>query len=148
VIVPVGGPDLLGTIAAEAASAASPALVALAESPVGGLIANDLFEKGTKRIKIAEGKPVLVDGRPVFVPAQVFPPSFKVRDAADACLYFGGHPPEFVPPPAGLYDGTEYGRSAAPPGDRLAFNGATVTRKNLTPRSRVGTRRSSSNSKC
>lgn len=28
---------------------------------------------------------------------------------ADACLYFGGAPPEFVQPPTGLYARTEYG---------------------------------------
>jgi hypothetical protein len=110
VIVPVGEPDLPGAISEEKASASSPAFVMLAHGRVGDLEANDLLEKGTKRIKLVEGKPVLMDGRPVFVPVQVFESSLKVRQVADACLYFGSGPPEFVPPPAGLYNGTDYGR--------------------------------------
>lgn len=92
VIIPVDGlPD------------AGPALVRLAESPLGEAEANDLFEKGTKRVVFIEGKPTLV-------PAQVFDPGVRARDVADACLTFGPVPPEFVPAPVALYAGTEYGR--------------------------------------
>jgi hypothetical protein len=109
VIVPIGGPGLPGPIAAQQASAPSPAFIALA-GRFGGLAANGLFERGTQRVKLADGKPVLIDGRPVFEPAQVFEPVVTAREVADACLYFGAAPPDFVPPPAGLYDGTEYGK--------------------------------------
>jgi hypothetical protein len=67
-----------------------------------------LLESGTKRIKIVDGKPVFEDGMPVFIP--VFESNINVGDLADACLYFGPAPPEFVQPPPGLYDRTEYGR--------------------------------------
>ena len=82
----------------------------LAQSNVGDLFANDLLERGTKRVKLVDGRPVLVDGRPVFVPVQVFESSLKLRQVADACLYFGSALPEFGQPPARLYDGTDYGR--------------------------------------
>ena len=110
IIVPVGGPDLPSAISGEKASPSSPEFVLLGRSPVGDLYANDLLEKGTKRIKLVDGKPLLVDGRPVFVPAQVFDSSLRLRQVADACLYFGGALPEFVQPPPVLYNGTEYGR--------------------------------------
>jgi hypothetical protein len=77
--------------------------VRLADSALGGLEANDVFEKGTRRVQF-------VDGKPVLVPARVFEEGVKMRDAADACVCFGGGPPEFVPAPAGLYSGTDYGR--------------------------------------
>jgi hypothetical protein len=110
VIVPVGGPDLPSAVSAEKATPSSPEFVLLGHSPVGNLYANDLLEKGTRRVKLVDGKPLLVDGRPVFVPVQVFEPNLTVRQVADACLYFGNALPEFVQPPAALYDGTPYAR--------------------------------------
>jgi hypothetical protein len=74
------------------------------------LYANDLLEKGTKRVKLVDGKPLLVDGRPVFVPVQVSDSGLRVRQVADACLYFGNALPEFVQPPLALDNGTDYGR--------------------------------------
>ncbi|MGO9260367.1 MAG: hypothetical protein ACLQU1_29285 [Bryobacteraceae bacterium] len=103
VILPVDGAGVSRVFAAELASPIDPVFVRLAGSPVGDLEANGLFEKGTKRVKV-------VDGKPVLVPAQVFEPGVRVREVADACLYFGGALPEFVPLPPGLYAGTEYGR--------------------------------------
>jgi hypothetical protein len=110
VIVPVGGPDLPRVISAKQASPFKPEFVPLDHSPVGDLYANDLLEKGAKRVKLVDGKPLLVDGRPVLVPVQVFESSLEVRQVADACLYFGNALPEFVRPPPALYNGTEYGR--------------------------------------
>ncbi len=110
VIVPVGGPGLPNGISGEKASPISPEFVRLGHSPVGDLYANDLLEKDAKRVKLLDGKPVLVDGRPVFVPVQAFESSLRVRQVADACLNFGNAPPDFVLPPPALYDGTEYGR--------------------------------------
>ncbi len=109
VVVPVGGPDLPG-VSGETASPSSPEFVLLSDGPVGELYANDLLEKGTKRVKLVDGKPLLVDGRPVFVPVQVFESNITVRPVADACLYFGKALPELVQPPAALYNGTGYGR--------------------------------------
>jgi hypothetical protein len=43
------------------------------------------------------------------MPAQAFDSHVTLRDVADACLYFGADPPQFVQPPPALYDGTEYG---------------------------------------
>ena len=74
------------------------------------LYANDLLEKGAKRVKLVDGKPLLVDGRPVFVPVQVSDSGLRVRQAADGRLYFGNALPEFVQPPLALYNGTDYGR--------------------------------------
>jgi hypothetical protein len=110
VIVPVGGPDLPSAVSGNNALPSNPEFVLLSHSPVGGLYANDLLEKGTKRIQLVDGKPLFVDGRPVFVPVQVFESSLTVRQVADACLCFGSAPPEFVQPPSSLYSGTEYGR--------------------------------------
>lgn len=110
VIVPVGGPDLPSAISGEKASPSSPELVLLSHGPVGNLYANDLFEKGAKRVKLVDGKPLLVDGRPVLVPTRVFDSSLRVRQVADACLYFGNTPPDFVQPPPALYNGTPYDR--------------------------------------
>jgi len=110
VIVAVGGPDLPSAVSAEKASPYRPEFVLLGHGPVGNLYANDLLEKGTRRVKLVDGKPLLVDGRPVFVPVQVFEPHLTVRQVADACLYFGHALPEFVQPPAALYDGTPYAR--------------------------------------
>ena len=99
VTVPLGGPDVSAALASESASPADPALLPLAGHGAGALAANDLFERGTKRVRMADGKPLTVDGRLVLEPAQVFAPGVRARDAADACLYFGPAPPEFVPPP-------------------------------------------------
>ena len=101
VIVPVGGEPVAGLIS-EPASPVDPVLVRLAESPVGGLEANDLFRTDTKRVKV-------VDGKIVLVPAQLFDAGVKARDVADAGLYFGGAPPEMVPRPEWIA-GSEYGR--------------------------------------
>lgn len=110
VIVPVGGSDLSSAISAEKASPSSPEFVLLGHNPVGNLYANDLLEKGTKRVKLVDGNPVLVDGKPVFVPVNVFEPNVRMRQVADACLYFGSAPPQLVQPPAALYSGTDYGK--------------------------------------
>jgi hypothetical protein len=107
IVVPVGGPDLPAVIAANTATAEEPVLLALGGSAVGRLHAADVLEIGTKRIKTVDGKPVYEDGKPVFI--SVFEGDVKVGDLADACLYFGGAQPEFVQPPPGLYDRTEYG---------------------------------------
>jgi Haem-binding uptake, Tiki superfamily, ChaN len=101
-IIPVDGPPMTQSIGAEEASAAEPLLVRLAADPVGGLEANEIFGKDTKRVKV-------VDGKMVLEPAQVFDAGVKARDVADAVLYFGSEPPEFVPPPSGVA-GTAYGR--------------------------------------
>jgi hypothetical protein len=110
VVVPVCGPDLPSAISAEKASPSSPEFVLLGHSPVGNLYANDLLEKGAKHVKLVDGKPLLVDGKPVLVPVQVFDSNVTMRQVADACLYFGDALPEFVQPPAALYNGTEYGK--------------------------------------
>lgn len=110
VVVPVGGPNLPGAISGEKASPSSPEFVLLSDGPVGELYANDLLEKGTKRVKLVDGKPLLVDGRPVLVPVQVFESNITVRQVADACLYFGKALPELVQPPAALYERNGYGR--------------------------------------
>jgi hypothetical protein len=73
----------------------------------GGLQAAEVLERGTRRIKVVDGKPVFVDGKPVFIP--VFEGDIKVAELADACIFFGAAPPEFVQPPDGLYDHSEYG---------------------------------------
>jgi hypothetical protein len=103
VILPVDGTGVSNPLGAEQASPANPVLIRLVDSPVGGLKANDLFAKGAKRVKV-------VDGKPVLVPAQLFDPDVELRDVADGCLYFGGDPPELVAPPEGIYAGTEYGK--------------------------------------
>jgi hypothetical protein len=69
-----------------------------------------LLEKGTKRVKLVDGEPLLVDGRPVFVPVQIFQSNVTVRQVADACLYFVTVLPEYIQPPPALYNGTEYGK--------------------------------------
>jgi hypothetical protein len=106
VIVPIGGPELPAPITEIAATADNPVLLAM-DSTLGDLAAGDVLEKGTKRIKIVDGKPVFIDGKPVFIP--VFEAGVKVRELADACLYFGNANPEFVEPPRTLYQGTPYG---------------------------------------
>jgi hypothetical protein len=78
------------------------------ESCMGDLPASDVLEKGAKRIKVVDGKHVLVDGQPVFIP--VFDPGVRVRDLTDALLSFGAEPDESVVRPVELYAGTEYGR--------------------------------------
>jgi hypothetical protein len=108
IAVPIGGSGLPAIVTAHQASAAEPALLRLAGCAVGRLLAADVFEIGTKRIKTVGGKPVFEDGKPVFIPA--FEGDIKIEDLADACLYFGVAPPEFVQPLPGLYDGTEYGK--------------------------------------
>jgi hypothetical protein len=85
-----------------------PGLVEVDKSSVGDLEASEVLEKGCKRIKVVDGKPVLVDGKPVFIP--VFESGVRVRDLTDALLSFGGERDESVEPPASLYAGTEYGR--------------------------------------
>ncbi len=107
IVVPVGGPGLPGSITAKTATAGEPALIALGGNAVGRLNAAEVIEIGAKRFKTIDGKPVFEDGKPVFIP--VFEGDIKLGDLADACLYFGGAPPEFVQPRTGLYVGTEYG---------------------------------------
>lgn len=104
IVVPVGGPGLPELVT----SNAGPVLLNLANNAIGSLRAADVFEIGSKRIKTLDGKPVFEDGKLVFIP--VFESDIKVGDLADACLYFGETPPDFVHPPPELYDGTEYGR--------------------------------------
>ncbi len=110
VVVPAGGPDLSNVFSGVEASSSSPKLVLLGHSPVGDLYANDILEKSAMRVKLVDGKPLLVDGRPVLIPAQMFESHLTIRHVADACLYFGEAPTEFVQPPAALYDGTEYAK--------------------------------------
>ena len=100
-IVPAEGAAVSRLIGAPGASAADPALVSLGDSPVGGLEANEIFGKDTRQVKLVDGKAVLG--------AQLFAPAVKLRDAADACLYFGDSAPEFVPRHGGIA-GTDYGR--------------------------------------
>ena len=107
IVVPAGGPGLPDAITDHPGTPAKPILLPLAGSEVGSLHAADLLERGTRRIKVAGGKPVLEGGKPVFIP--VFEGDIKVGDLADACLYFGGAAPELVQPPQGLYNRTEYG---------------------------------------
>lgn len=106
VVVPIGGPDLPAPITAITATASAPALLAM-DSALGDLAAADVLEKGTKRIKVVDGKPVFIDGKPVFIP--VFEAGVKIRELADACLYFGNAGPEFVEAPPALYESTRYG---------------------------------------
>ncbi|HTX37274.1 MAG TPA: hypothetical protein VME43_19740 [Bryobacteraceae bacterium] len=101
VMVPIAGSEVSALLGAGRASAADPVLAGLADSPLGDLQANDLFEKGTKRVQV-------VDGKMVLAPAQLFEPGVKARETADAVLYFGDAAPEFVPRPAGIA-GTDYG---------------------------------------
>jgi hypothetical protein len=108
IIVPIGGPGLPTIITANKATSQEPVLIKTTGSAVGRLHAAEVFERGGRRFKVVEGKPVLEDGKPVFIP--VFESDIKVEELADACLYFGCEPPEFVQPPPGLYDHTEYGR--------------------------------------
>ena len=97
-VIPVDEAAVAGLLAAEPASPAEPLLVSLANSPVGALPANELLGKGNQRVK-------LVDGKMVLVPAPLFAEGLPVRQVADACLYFGGAPPELVPPPVKIYRG-------------------------------------------
>lgn len=108
VVAPIGGPALPDSIMAIEASPDEPALINLASDGVGDLNAADVLERGTKRIKLVNGRPVFADGKPVFIP--VFGSALKVRQLADSLLFFGGVAAEWVQPPAGLYDGTEYAR--------------------------------------
>ena len=96
-------PDAKWFVVVPAEGIGAPGLHDLNDGGVGDLPASDLLEKGTKRIKVVDGKPVLVDGK-------VFEPGVRVRDLTDALLSFGDEPDESVVPPAGLYAGTEYGR--------------------------------------
>ncbi len=100
-IVPINGSEVSALIGAGQASAAEPVLLSLAASPVGELRANDLFGKDTRRVKV-------VDGKIVLVPAPLFEEGVPVRDVADAALYFGDASVEFLPRPPGI-TGTEYG---------------------------------------
>ena len=109
VVVPISGPDAPSAILREKGSPSNPEIVATDSSVVGDLYANDVFEKGTKRVQLVDGKPLLMDGRPVWVPVQIFAAHLKVRQVADACLYFGNTAPAFVPPPT-LYPDTTYGK--------------------------------------
>ena len=95
-------------IARNDATPSQPALLTLADNKLGNVAAEDVLERGTKRIKIVDGRPVFADGKPVFVP--VFDHGIKLHELADACLYFGRALPDFVEPPRALYDDTEYGR--------------------------------------
>ena len=107
VAVPAGGPGLPAPLASIPAAPGAPALIGL-NGGLGDLAAADVLERGTRRLKLlAEGKPALEDGKPVFMP--VFERGVTVRQLADALLFFGCSPVESVPPPPGLYDG-EYGR--------------------------------------
>lgn len=106
VIVPIGGPELPAPIIEIAARPDNPVLLAM-DTTLGDLAAGDVLEKGTQRIKVIDGKPIFIDGKPVFIP--VFEAGVKVRESADACLYFGNVNPEFVEPPRTLYEGTPYG---------------------------------------
>lgn len=106
VVVPIGGPGLPASITAIRATADSPTLVPV-NSTLGELAAVEVLERGTKRLQVVDGKPVFRDGKPVFI--RVFEDGVKLRDLADACLYFGNAHPEFVEPPATLYEGTQYG---------------------------------------
>jgi hypothetical protein len=108
VVTPIGGRGLPKSILAVQASSDEAALIALANHSAGDLHASDVLERGTRRIKVVDGNPVFIDGKPVFIP--VFEPGLKVRQLTDALLYFGETPIESIPPHAGLYDGTEYGR--------------------------------------
>ena len=101
IVVPVEGPDLPPAFSAIEGSAHQPALLALAGDPLGDIAAAEVLERGTKRIKV-------VDGKRVSIP--VFETGIKLRELADACLYFGNSPPNFVEPSKALYAGTEYGR--------------------------------------
>jgi hypothetical protein len=82
-------------IGANEASEAEPVLVKLAGNPVGGLEANQISGKDTKRVRV-------VDGKMVLEPAELFDPGVKARDVADAVLYFGSDPPELIPRPSGI----------------------------------------------
>jgi hypothetical protein len=88
-------------VVAVADAAIDPGLIDVNTSSVGDLEAFELLEKGAKRIKF-------VDGKPVFIP--VFEPGIRVRQLVDALLSFGEEPDESVAPPAELYAGAEYGR--------------------------------------
>ena len=101
VIVPIGGPDLPSALSYGTGSPSDPEFVLLGDSAAGHLYANDLLERGTKRVQLVDARPLLVDGRPVLLPVQVFDPHLKVREVADACLVFGTASPELVHPPAG-----------------------------------------------
>jgi hypothetical protein len=63
--------------------------------------AADVLERGTKRLKIVEGKRVVVPVFESFVP---------LGELIDACLYFGRNEPAFAEPDARLYSNTDYGR--------------------------------------
>jgi hypothetical protein len=106
VVAPVGGPGLPPAISKMQASGSAPILLDLTARALGNIAAADVLERGTKRIKVVDGKPVFVDGKPVFIP--VFDPGIKVRELVDACLYSGL--PEFIEPPRALYEATDYGR--------------------------------------
>ena len=108
VVVPIGGPGMPAEIARNDATPSQPALLTLADNKLGNVAAEDVLERGTKRIKIVDGRPVFADSKPVFVP--VFDHGIKLHELADACLYFGRALPDFVEPPRALYDDTEYGR--------------------------------------
>ena len=105
--IPGNSPGLPSVLAANSATSNDRALINLAGSPVGRLLAGEVLEIGAKRIKTTGGNPVFEDGKPVFIP--VFEGDVRAGDLADACLYFGAAQPEYVPPPAGLYEHTEYG---------------------------------------
>jgi hypothetical protein len=107
VVVPIGGPDLPASITAIQATVDTPALLTL-NSILGDLAAAEVLERGSKRIKVSDGKPVFLDGKPVLIP--VFEEGVRIGELADACLYFGSTLPEFVEPPPILYEGTPYGK--------------------------------------
>jgi hypothetical protein len=91
IVVPVSGPGLPAEIFARPASPSAPAWMRLNRDPAGRLPANGIFERGTMRVRLENGKPVLA-------PAQIFAASVEARQVADACLYFGAALPEFVTP--------------------------------------------------
>ena len=107
-VAPLGGPGLPKEIASRQAKPEEPVLLTLAGDAAGHLPAADVLEIGSKRLQVVDGKPVFEDGKPVFLP--VFEGETEVGELADACLFFGEAPPEFVPPPTGLHDDSEYGR--------------------------------------
>jgi hypothetical protein len=107
-VIPIGGPGLPAIVTASPATGAEPALFTLRDSAVGQLPAADVFEIGARRIKSLDGKPVFENAKLVFIP--IFERDYKAADLADACLYFGPAPPDFVQPPPGLYGSTAYGQ--------------------------------------
>jgi len=104
VVAPVAGPELYTVLRIER-DAPTPTLIRI-DDMLGTLSAADVLEKGTKRIRVVDGTPLLVDGKPVFVP--VFEAGTRLGDLVDACLYFGRNAPTFVDPPPVLQQRPDY----------------------------------------